>query len=71
MFLTEEISHSSLLLPEREVSTAGIANSTGGNHLFIFTFPFFTSYGGMPTGTEVAGNGAKKTRVGFPACFDT
>lgn len=70
MFLTEEISHISLLPPEREVSTAGITNSTGGNHLFIFTSPFSTSYGGRPAGTEVAGKGTKKTRAGFPARFD-
>lgn len=70
MFLTEEISHSSLPPPEREVSTAGMANSTGGNHLFVFTSPFSTSYGGRPAGAEVAGKGGKKTGVGFPAPFD-
>lgn len=60
MFLTEEISHSSLPSPEREVSTAGIANSTGGNHLFVFTSPFSMLYGGRPAGAEVAGQGARK-----------
>lgn len=29
MFLTDKVSHSSLPPPEREVSTAGMANSTG------------------------------------------
>lgn len=71
MFLTEDISHSSLPPPEREVSTAGIANSREGNHLFIFTSPFSMSYSGRPAGTEVAGNGAKRTCTGFPVCFDT
>lgn len=70
MLLTEDISHGSLPPPEREVSTAGIANSTEGNHLFIFTSPFSMSYSGRRAGTEVAGKGAKKTCAGFPACFD-
>lgn len=69
MFLTEEISHSSLPPPEREVSTAGIANSTGGNHLFVFTSPFSTSYCGRPAGTEVAGKGGRKDPCGLSSSF--
>lgn len=69
MFLTEEISHSSLPPPEREVSTSGMTNSTGGNHLFVFTSSFSTSYGVRPTGAEVAGKGAKKDPRGLSSSF--
>lgn len=60
MTLTQEISHSSLPPPEREVNIAGMANCTGGNHLCVLTSPFSMSYRGSPAGSEVAGKGAKE-----------
>ena len=48
MFLTEQISHSSLRPSEREVSTAGITNRTRGNHRCVSTSPYPTSHGSRP-----------------------
>lgn len=59
MFLTEQISHSSLRPSEREVSTAGITNRARGNHRFASTPLFSTSHGGRPACSEPAGQGGK------------